>query len=135
MEKIIQYGESTDIKIETENASSILYFLVDGKGKIQASEKLNINENKVTIELSSNLTKNLQIGANNIKIFGISDSVLKPDFYESSFLVTKNNLEFPQTTINVENVEKEINYNIWIIPILIIIGIAAYLKIKHQSKP
>ena len=90
---------------------------------------------KSSIELSSNLTKNLQIGANNIKIFGISDSVLKPDFYESSFLVTKNNLEFPQTSINVENVEKEINYNIWIIPILIIIGIAAYLKIKHQSKP
>ena len=135
MEKIIQYGESTDIKIETENASSILYFLVDGKGKIQASEKLNINENKVTIELSSNLTKNLQIGANNIKIFGISDSVLKPDFYESSFLVTKNNLEIPQTTINVENIENEINYNIWIIPILIIVGIAVYLKIKHQSKP
>ena len=135
MDKIIQYGESTDIEIETENTSSILYFLVDGKGKIQASEKLNINENKVTIELSSNLTKNLQIGANNIKIFGISDSVLKPDFYESSFLVTKNNLELPQTTINVENVENEINYNIWIIPILIIVGIAVYLKIKHQSKP
>ena len=135
MDKIIQYGESTDIKIETENASSILYFLVDGKGKIQASDKLNINENKVTIELSSNLTKKLQIGANNIKIFGISDSVLKPDFYESSFLVTKNNLELPQTTINVENIENEINYNIWIIPILIIVGIVAYLKIKHQSKP
>ena len=47
MDKIIQYGESTNIEIETENANSILYFLVDGKGKIQASEKLNMNENKV----------------------------------------------------------------------------------------
>ena len=121
--------------VETKEANSILYFIMDSKGKIQSSEKLDIDKDKVTIKITSEVTKKLQIGANNIKIFAISDSVLKPDFYESSFLVTKNNLEIPQTTINVENIENEINYNIWIIPILIIVGIVAYLKIKHQSKP
>ena len=37
----------------------------------------------------------LGIGANNIKIFAISDSVLKPDFYESSFIVTDNKNNLP----------------------------------------
>jgi len=135
IDQIVQHGEKINIKIETENADSLLYFLVDSKGKIQASEKLNINENKIIINISSNITKNLQIGANSIKIFVISDSVLKPDFYESSFLVSKNNSELPHTLVHVENVENQVEYSFWIIPIVLIIGIGVYLKIKYQSKP
>jgi hypothetical protein len=81
------------------------------------------------------MTKNLQIGANSIKIFAISNSVLKPDFYESSFLVTEKNLELHNSVIKIENKEDKIDYNIWIIPIVLVIGIAIYLKIKYQSKP
>jgi peptide/nickel transport system substrate-binding protein len=77
----------------------------------------------------------LQIGANSIKIFAISNSVLKPDFYESSFLVTEKNLELHNNVIKIENKEDKIDYNIWIIPIVLVIGIAIYLKIKYQSKP
>jgi peptide/nickel transport system substrate-binding protein len=135
MDKIIQQGKGVDIEIKTENASSVLYFLIDSEGKIQASEELDINEDKITIEISADVTKKLKIGANNIKIFIISDSVLKPDFYESSFLVSKNNLELPNITTNTTEMKEEIDYNIWIIPIIIIIGIALYLKIKYQSKP
>jgi peptide/nickel transport system substrate-binding protein len=81
------------------------------------------------------MTKNLQIGANSIKIFAISNSVLKPDFYESSFLVTEKNLELHNNVIKIESKEDKIDYNIWIIPIVLVIGIAIYLKIKYQSKP
>jgi peptide/nickel transport system substrate-binding protein len=81
------------------------------------------------------MTKNLQIGANSIKIFAISNSVLKPDFYESSFLVTEKNLELHNNVIKIENKEDKIDYNIWIIPIVLVIGIVIYLKIKYQSKP
>ena len=135
IDEIIQYGDSIDIEIETENVSSILYFLIDSKGKIQTTEKLDIHKNKNIIKISSNSTKNLKIGANSIKIFVISDLVLKPDFYESSFLVSKNNLELPLSGINEENIENQVNYNIWIIPVIVIIGIAVYLKFKRQSKP
>ena len=138
MAKIIQQGESMNVEIETEHADSLLYFLVDGKGKIQIEEKLKINENKSNINISQNSTENLQIGANSIKIFVISDAVLKPDFYESSFLVSEKNLELPSTVINVTNIKNQTNYNVWIIPIILIIMIAittVYLKIKYQSKP
>jgi peptide/nickel transport system substrate-binding protein len=140
MDKIIQYGESTDILIETENTDSILYFLMDSKGNIQASEKLNVKENKVTIKMTSKITEKLQPGANNIKVFAISNSVLKPDFYESSFLISRNNVELPSATINTSNIENKINQDTWIIPIMLVIaviGIITYAKIKvnrnHQE--
>ena len=138
IKKIIQYGESIDILIETENANSLLYFLIDSKGKIQASEKLNVIEDNVTIKMTSEITKKLQTGANSIKIFVISDSVLKPDFYQSSFLVSENNVELPSTIINTPNIENKINYGVWIIPIILvmmIIGIIAYVKTKYQNNP
>jgi peptide/nickel transport system substrate-binding protein len=135
MNKAIQYGKNMKVVIETEKTDSILYFLIDSKGKIQASEKLNVEGNTVSIEIVPDMTKNLQIGANSIKIFAISNSVLKPDFYESSFLVTEKNLELHNSVIKIENKEDKIDYNIWIIPIVLVIGIAIYLKIKYQSKP
>ena len=137
-EKISLLQDGMDVEIETEHADSLLYFLVDSKGKIQIEEKLKINENKSNINISQNSTENLQIGANSIKIFVISDAVLKPDFYESSFLVSEKNLELPSTVINVTNIKNQTNYNVWIIPIILIIMIAittVYLKIKYQSKP
>ena len=133
MDKIIQYGESTDILIETENTDSILYFLMDSKGNIQASEKLNVKENKVIIKMTTEITEKLQPGANSIKVFAISNSVLKPDFYESSFLISKNNVELPSAMINTSNIENKINQDTWIIPIMLIIvviGVIVYVKIK-----
>ena len=106
---------------------------MDSKGKIQSSEKLNVKENKVTIKMTTKITEKLQPGANSIKVFAISNSVLKPDFYESSFLITKNNAELPTVMINKSNTEHEINHNIWIIPailIMAIIGVIVYAKIK-----
>ena len=130
MSKAVQYGKNIEIIIETEKTDSILYFLIDSKGKIQASEKLNVNENTVSIEITSNMTKNLQIGANSIKIFAISNSVLKPDFYESSFLVTEKKIELYNNIIDIEYKEEETDYSVLIIPIGVIIGIVIYLKIK-----
>ena len=68
----------------------------------------------------------------------MSDSVLKPDFYESSFIVSKNNLELPTTITQTSTIQNQTNYNEWIIPIIlitIIIGIAVYVKKKYQSNP
>jgi peptide/nickel transport system substrate-binding protein len=77
-------------------------------------------------------TKDLRIGANNIKIFAISNSVLKPDFYESSFLVTDVKAELPTSLFtNIEFTENKSEYWIWIIPILFFIGMGIYLKKRY----
>ena len=138
MSKTIQSGKNIDIEIETEYANSILYFLIDSKGNIQKGEKVHVNEDKITLKVASSVTKNLQIGSNNIKIFAISDQVLKPDFYETSFLVTEKDSKLPSTITNFSNIEPGTNYNIFAIPIILIVLIiivAVYVKTKFQSKP
>ena len=129
MKNIIQRGEELEIRVEVDNSDSILYFLINSEGKIVSSETLNIDGNNITISVHSENTRDLGIGANNIKIFVISDSVLKPDFYESSFLVTDVKAELPTSLYdNIEFTENESEYGVWIIPILVIIGIMIYLK-------
>ena len=134
MEKIVQQGESTQINIETEGVTSLLYFILDNEGSIQISEELEISENQAVIKLASDNAEKLKIGTNQIKIFGVSDSVLKPDIYETNFLVTKEISEIPKTDIEMQNTNAEVNYDIALIGITlisIIIGIAIVVKKKN----
>jgi len=132
MKKVIQIGEELKIIVEADRSDSILYFLTNSEGKIISSENLNMGGNSITITVPSENTKDLGIGANNIKIFAISNSVLKPDFYESSFIVTNDKSELPESLSgSIELTENKSEYWIWIIPILIVIGIGIYLKKKR----
>ena len=79
IQKIIQQGESIQISLETEGVTSLLYFILDSEGQIQISEESEITKNRLNINLTADITKKLQLGTNQIKIFGISNSVLKPD--------------------------------------------------------
>ena len=131
IEKMIKQGESTQINIETEGVTSLLYFILDNEGEIQKSEELEITENQIIIKLTSEDTKKMKIGTNQIKIFGVSNSVLKPDIYETNFLITNEKLDIPKTEINIQTIGNEINYDVWIIVITIaaiIIGITLFLK-------
>ncbi len=133
MKNIIQRGDELEIKIEAEHSDSILYFLTNSEGKIVSSENLKLDETIIEFSMPST---DLGIGANNIKIFAISNSVLKPDFYESSFIVTAEKTELPvNSSDNVEFTEDKSEYEFLIIPIVIIIGIIIYLKKRHHNNP
>jgi peptide/nickel transport system substrate-binding protein len=132
MKKIIQQGDELVIKIETENSDSILYFLTNNQGDKIASEKIKLREKNTTINITSNNTKELGIGANSIKIFAVSNSVLKPDFIKSNFIVTDNKVELPVNTFeNIQFSKNDSEYWIWFIPVIVIAGIMIYLKKKN----
>ena len=132
MKKIIQQGDEIDIAIETENSDSILYFLTNSQGDKIASETIKLKEKNITINITSNNTKELGIGTNSIKIFAVSNSVLKPDFIKSSFIVTDNKVELPVNTFeNVQFSKNDSEYWFWIIPVIVITGILIYLKKKN----
>jgi len=133
LKNTIQREDEFKVGIETDHSDSILYFLTNNEGKLISSETLKVEENKVMVTVPVEKTKDFGIGANNIKIFAISNSVLKPDFYESSFMVTEEKIELPNSSPeNIEFTESESNYEILIIPIIAIMGIIIYLK-KRQS--
>jgi len=132
IKKVIQKGKGIDIMIETKNSDSILYFLTNSKGVNIISETQSIKDKNTTIKISPEDTNRLDIGANNIKIFAISNSVLKPDFYESSFIVIDSKTDLPITTNeNIEFSKKESDYGLLIIPIIALIIIVIYLKKRN----
>ncbi|MDH5697608.1 MAG: ABC transporter substrate-binding protein, partial [Nitrosopumilus sp.] len=117
---------------EAKNSDSILYFLTNSQGEKILSDTQKVEEANTVIEILPKDTKKLGIGTNNIKIFAISNSVLKPDFYESSFIVTDSALELPvSSNDNIEFSKNNPEYWIWVLPIVIILGIATYLKKRN----
>ncbi len=133
IKKIIRQGDKLDIRVDAINSNSILYFLTNDRGEMISSETLGLDGDTIHINISPENTKNLGIGANNIKIFAISNSVLKPDFYESSFIVTSLKTKLPTgLSDDIEFAEKEPEYVMWIVPILAIIGVVAYLKRRRM---
>jgi peptide/nickel transport system substrate-binding protein len=136
MKKVIQKGVKFDILVGADNSDFILYFLANSKGSIISSKTLKLNEGSITISIPVEITKELGLGANNIKVFAISDLVLKPDFYESSFIVTNVKSELPSGSLdNVEFAGNKTGYEIFIILIIIAIAVVIYLKIKYYNKP
>jgi len=129
-DKVIQ-REEFKIDVIVENADQILYFLTDNIGDLISSDTLEIINDKATISIPNERTQKLSIGANNIKIFAISESVLRPDFYESSFFVTESKIEKPTADfVNIEFQKNETSYGILIVIAIAIIGIMIFLKRK-----
>jgi len=135
MENTLQRGEELSLHIETENSNNILYFLTNGDGNMTSSDTIKLDKNNIVIKIPSEITKDLGIGANNIKVFAISNSVLKPDFYESSFIVTESGEELPTSINNIDFSENKPTFWFWVIPLGIIIVIIVVLKKRHHAKP
>ncbi|AJM92862.1 ABC transporter substrate-binding protein [Nitrosopumilus piranensis] len=132
LKDVIQKGEEFSVEIEVENTDSILYFLLNSHGNMISSESIQVDKDKINLKIDS---EKLLPGTGNIKIFAVSNSVLKPDFYESSFIVTEKKTELPSSSSdNIEFSEDGIKYEVLIIPIIIIIGIIILLK-KHHNNP
>lgn len=143
MKNTAEQNKELVITVEAENSDSILYFLTNNQGEKVSSETIKVKEDHVMINIPAEQTRELGIGANNLKIFAISEKVSKPDFYESSFMVTADRMEMPTGTYeNMEFAENEPEYWIWIIPAAIV-GVAAaavrimpaYLKKRNQPNP
>ena len=131
--KIMQQGEESMVTIDTQNTDSILYFLTDGQGTVINSNKLELEEDNISFDIVPKDPETLEAGVNSIKIFAISNSVSKPDFYESSFMVTESKTELPASTYeNIKFSKKNEEYRMLIIiPVIAIVGILIYVKSKN----
>lgn len=131
---IIQKGSELEINVETLHTDSILYFLTDSNGNSTLSELISIDKNSTSIKISGEKTEKLDTGAKDLKIFAISNLVLKPDYYSTSFLVVENKEVLPE--INQKNIEFNKNNSfemIWLIVPIIIVATTIFIKKrKHR---
>jgi peptide/nickel transport system substrate-binding protein len=130
MPNLIQKQEELAITIETSQTDSILYFLNNNNGDLVLSEIIKVKENPTEIKISGEHTKELGIGANDLKIFAISDTVLKPDFYATSFLATNDQNQLPEISQDGTQFRDNEETVLWfVLPIIgIIIAVAVFLK-------
>ncbi|MCA9812107.1 MAG: ABC transporter substrate-binding protein [Nitrosarchaeum sp.] len=102
------------IEVKTKYSDSIIYFISDNKGNNILSDLLSTESNQARIILTEELLEKLDVGANNLKVFAVSDEVMKPDYYQTSFVVTENNEQIVDYDVIVETTEEEADY-LWVI--------------------
>ena len=89
----VHKGSKLSIPITTEDASKIHYFLTNSEGVTIASGIESVNGKISELTFSEDQTLKLSDGANDLKIFAISDSVLRPDVYSQGFLALSETSE------------------------------------------
>jgi peptide/nickel transport system substrate-binding protein len=125
-------GKTVEIPIQTTDASLIHYFINDAAGDQVDNGILLIQDDRTRIILSDQITSKLGLGGNDLKMYAISDSVLRPDIYTTSFLAVASDGDMTSETIITQSTEKiQKTENIGILSIIIgviIIGIIMYMR-------
>lgn len=130
-------GKTVEIPIQTTDASQIHYFINDAAGDQVDSGILLIQDDRTRIILSDQITSNLGLGGNDLKMYAISDSVLRPDIYTTSFLAVESVEDTISETIMTQSTEKtQKTENIGILSIIIgviIIGVIMYVRKSRKT--
>ena len=135
---IIPKGESITIPVETENTSKLYYFFTNSEGNPVSIGIKDTDSPTTLLQLSEDETLLFSDGANDLKLFAISDEVLRPDVYTTSFLALDAHAqELPAVSISdVQNeLEQDTNYEIIaLIIFLIIASIVVGIITKSRTK-
>jgi peptide/nickel transport system substrate-binding protein len=125
----IAKGTVLDIPITTRHVTDLYYFVNDGTGAEVTSGIIPIQNDFGQILLSSEMTASMD-GGNDLKVYAISDSVLRPDIYTTSFSVLDSiSNEFEETIIPQEKTKSQLDYGpAFIVLGLILVGIILYVR-------
>jgi len=133
-EKITK-GTALDIPIKTIHATDLYYFVNDGTGTEVTSGIIPIQNDSAQILILPEITASMD-GGNDLKVYAISDSVLKPDIYTTSFSVLDSiSNEFNETTLPQKQNKMHLDYGpTFIILGVIIVGIILYVRRSKKRR-
>ena len=133
---VVSIGKEITIPVFVNGESTIYYYFINADNKVVASGTKKSENDKIDITLSNDKTTLFSVGANDLKIFSVSDSALRPDIFRTSFLGIKGEYTAPSETLNIEpgilSVEQDYVMPVVVI-IAIIIGIFIVLKRKRRQ--
>ena len=135
IDSLISKNQAINIPITTKNSSELHYFVSNSKGDIISEGKIDVNENKSIITFNEDIISKLNIGTNTLKIFAISDDVLRPYEYSTSFLVSESSTTLPdvEVTQNLSYIEQN-DYSAFFIVLIIILIISGIVITRLKSK-
>ncbi|HWP78861.1 MAG: ABC transporter substrate-binding protein [Thermoproteota archaeon] len=131
-------GSQLEIPIHTSDASLLYYFVSGASGEQVDGGILEIQNDSAVLAFSEEITSKMTSGGNDLKLYAISNSVLRPDIYTTSFVaVDSNEGNMEETVLSQSNVETKKVDDLGIISILVgsvIIGIIYSLRRKRKLK-
>ncbi len=136
---VVSIGKELTIPVFVNDESTIYYYFINADNKVIVSGTKKSENNKIDIALSKDQTALFSVGANDLKIFSVSDSALRPDILRTSFLGIKGNYTAPPETMNTEPsifpIEQDYLIPIFVIAtvVAIIIGFFIFLRKRRHS--
>ncbi len=83
---VIQIGNEVQVPVATKDATTIHYFVTNALGEQILTGTDSILDDEFTLVLDGDTSSMLRPGSNELRLFVISDEVLRPDIYTISFL-------------------------------------------------
>ena len=135
---VIKKGDILTIPISTQDASKIDYFFTNSQGDSVASGTQLVDFGKTILTLSEEQTDKFGIGANDLKVFAVSESVLRPDIYSVSFLAVSDSTQLPEISLtDIQNAEEKNEYvsiTAIVIGIIIVVSILYLRRSRKKSQ-
>jgi len=134
---VVDLKKPLSILVKTTDSSTIHYFISNPKGETVASGIKPVDNNLSEIILAEEETSHLVVGANTLKIFSSSDEALRPDVYDTSFLVVEGQTVLPTVPISQTESSSEDTSYAGILSIIlgaVIVGIIVYIRRKRKRK-
>jgi peptide/nickel transport system substrate-binding protein len=135
---VIKKGDILTIPISTQDTSKIDYFFTNSQGDSVASGTQLVDFGKTILTLSEEQTEKFGIGANDLKVFAVSESVLRPDIYSVSFLAVSDSTQLPEMSLtDIQNAEEKNEYvsiTAIVIGIIIVVSILYLRRSRKKSQ-
>jgi peptide/nickel transport system substrate-binding protein len=109
----------------------------NSRGETVSSGMVSTTDGLTEIIITEVETSKLDTGANTLKIFASSDQILRPDIYNTSFLVSENETSLPDVPIlEAEYKSEELPHAGIILAIIgaVIVGIIVSIRRKRKMK-
>ena len=136
MPSIVTIGKELDVPVFTTPGSDVYYFFINERGEIVDSGMQASKDGNLTIVVPSGKTLNFTTGANNLKVFTVSDSAYRPDTFDAGFLAVPSggNLPLPKIGTIAQGTAENKNY-LGVIPIVAVgAGIAIVLMRARKTR-
>ena len=133
---VVDLKKELSVRVHTTDSSAIHYFISNSKGEIVTSGVKLVSNGLSEIGLTEEETLQLDVGANTLKVFASSEEALRPDVYETSFLVVEGQTELPTIPISeVEARSEGTSYTGIVLAMIgaIIVGIIVYIRRKRKK--
>ncbi|MDE1764967.1 MAG: ABC transporter substrate-binding protein [Thaumarchaeota archaeon] len=139
MEKIdvptdVTMGKELDIPALATSNSDVYYYFINARGQIVYHGVQNSGNGSFIITVPAEKTSNFTNGANDLKVFTVSNDAYRPDMFDTSFLATREVNIIPVENINppAQVTNGDSNYIVIPIAAIAVAIVLAYARMRRK---